>query len=562
MIGSLQSRHAVFTVAASAADLNAVLPLLRSLVGDAPEAHTITLLLTVDDEQAGKETKELELDQTGPVALADRARKLGEGLPLTLRLVHLSVIADAAPRLLAEVNPGLVVIPKTQSTKHTGERWRDELVEAATCDVLTLRSSGESTAEAPKILVPVSTGEHCIAALQVADRLLGPDGTLVALNVRRDSSKPGREVGEWRAAKAITKAGLEVDERHQIQVESGVVDVTEAIARVAREGFTLLLVGASEEGFVQRTLFSTIPERLMWGPEGLSVGVVRRARPLATRVRRRFEAWLERHVPQLEREQRIELYARLEEGSRSHFDFFALTGLATAIASLGLMSNSGAVVIGAMLVAPLMTPMIGAGLGLVQANLRLVQDALRSVGLGFLLAWLLGFVLGWIFSGEMIVAPGASLPAEILARGHPGPLDLFVAILSGLAAAYANARPNLSSALPGVAIAAALVPPIASSGIATAHGDVFVARGAVMLFGANLVAIILGAGLALYAQGVRPGSGESRGRVWSRRILQLLTILALALAFVLGTHVLSKLPTARTAPVTPDKTSPDKTDKR
>ena len=56
--------------------------------------------------------------------------------------------------------------------------------------------------------------------------------------------------------------------------------------------------------------------------------------------------------------------------------------------------------------------------------------------------------------------------------------------------------------------------------------------------------------------------GESRGRVWSRRILQLLTILALALAFVLGTHVLSKLPTARTAPVTPDKTSPDKTDKR
>ena len=118
-----------------------------------------------------------------------------------------------------------------------------------------------------------------------------------------------------------------------------------------------------------------------------------------------------------------------------------------------MIQDSAAVVIGAMLVAPLMSPLLGCGMAIVQGNLPLFRNSLKAVLFGFLVALAIGVVLGFI-------SPMGELTDELRARGGPTVLDMLVALLSGIAAAYCNGRPNLSAALPGVAIAAALVPPL------------------------------------------------------------------------------------------------------
>jgi uncharacterized hydrophobic protein (TIGR00271 family) len=193
-------------------------------------------------------------------------------------------------------------------------------------------------------------------------------------------------------------------------------------------------------------------------------------------------------------------------------DFVVMIGLSTAIASLGLIQDSVAVVIGAMVVAPLMTPLIGAGMSLVQGNMMFFLNSLRAMGYGIAVALGISMLIG-------IVVPLEELTPQLLARGAPTLLDLAVALLSGIAAAYAMARPTLLGALAGVAIAAALVPPLASVGISIIHAQWFVAKGAAILFITNLVAIILGAAWIfgeLGIQGSRHGIGMP---LWVRRTL-------------------------------------------
>ena len=263
-----------------------------------------------------------------------------------------------------------------------------------------------------------------------------------------------------------------------------------------------------------------------------SVAAVREAIPLGRRAWKQLKVWVRDRVPQLDRDGRVSLVERLESSSKFDFDFVALIALSTLIAGLGLLQNSGAVVIGAMLVAPLMTPLVGTGFGLVQGNGRLVRDAMRSVILGFAIAYGLALATG-------ILIPGISAEREMTSRGAPNLLDLVVALLSGVAAAYAQGRPNLISALPGVAIAAALVPPISTSGISLALwfrqlcgfqvsiGPEFAGRpldlagGSLLLFATNIFAIILGTAIVFWAVGIdtRADAKTAEGRaqaVWPR----------------------------------------------
>jgi uncharacterized hydrophobic protein (TIGR00271 family) len=189
------------------------------------------------------------------------------------------------------------------------------------------------------------------------------------------------------------------------------------------------------------------------------------------------------------------------------------------------VAESIPVVIGAMLVAPLMTPLLGAGLSLVQGNLKFLWETLRTVGFGFLLALVIACVLG------LIVLDGPS--RLMLARANPGVLDLAVALFSGMAAAYAVARPGLSAALPGVAIAASLVPPIGASGMALATGDFRVAAGAALLFFTNIIAIVLGGAVSLIAVGLRSHHLHGRQKQWARRAVTAGFLLAAVLAVVL-----------------------------
>jgi uncharacterized hydrophobic protein (TIGR00271 family) len=185
-----------------------------------------------------------------------------------------------------------------------------------------------------------------------------------------------------------------------------------------------------------------------------------------------------------------------------------------------------------MLVAPLMTPLVGIGFALIQGNERLMRTALKAVLLGFAVAFLIAAVLGLLTNFLTTI----TISGEMAARDEPSLLDLLVALFSGVAAAYAMSRPNLLSALPGVAIAAALVPPIATAGMALTMGDSKLGGGALLLFFTNIVAIVLGTAVTFWAVGidtrlVKAADGTQRQpRVWARYWFLGFVILSVGLA--------------------------------
>ena len=194
-----------------------------------------------------------------------------------------------------------------------------------------------------------------------------------------------------------------------------------------------------------------------------------------------------------------ELYP--EAGGSGHWwcRFMVMLVLSVVIAVLGLSLNSDAVVIGAMLIAPLMTPLIGTAAALVmgwprrlaQSGLAVLAGSAAAVGISYVLTLLLP-------------AAGQALTPAVLSRTSPDLRDLVVALAAGAAGAYATAREDVSAALPGVAVAVALVPPLAAAGFTLAIGREDLTGGAVLLFVANLVAIVLVSSVVLAASGFVP----------------------------------------------------------
>jgi uncharacterized hydrophobic protein (TIGR00271 family) len=247
-------------------------------------------------------------------------------------------------------------------------------------------------------------------------------------------------------------------------------------------------------------------------------------------------------LPTLAREQRKELLERVTAGVRGDSDFHVMMVLSSGLASLGLLEGSTAVVIGAMLVAPLMGPLIGAGLALAQGNLLLYR---RSIVIA-LLALLTGFAVSVVMG---LLNPGFEPSLEVEARGTPDILDLGVAILSGFVAAYALGRPGVANTLAGVAIAAALVPPLCVVGIGLTNDRPMVAANSAILLLTNLVAIILSAAFAFSLLGVR-GLGSSGGfRSWAPRVILVLVMVALILLLPLMSNVAQQKRRGQTRPL-------------
>jgi len=201
--------------------------------------------------------------------------------------------------------------------------------------------------------------------------------------------------------------------------------------------------------------------------------------------------------------------------------------LSATITALGLLLNSPAVIIGAMLVAPLMSAIVGMGLGVVQGDLRFLRLAAGAALRGMVLAIAIGTLM-------TIIVPNAAPNAEILGRTNPSLLDLGIALASGVAGAYALCRKDVSASLPGVAIAAALVPPLAVTGIGIALGEGRIAGGALLLFFTNLVAISAAGGLVFWVMGFRTELGvRSRARVFKGGVFSV-GLLFLAVTVPLG----------------------------
>jgi uncharacterized hydrophobic protein (TIGR00271 family) len=203
-------------------------------------------------------------------------------------------------------------------------------------------------------------------------------------------------------------------------------------------------------------------------------------------------------------ERRAEVQVQLRDSCTPDFDFFLLVLLSAVIATLGLLTNSAAVIIGAMLVAPLMSPIIGIGLASLTGDARLFRDSGVALFRGAVLAILMAVLLAWV-NRYLPFITLQELPVEVTSRTRPSPIDLTVALAGGMAAAFALAMPSISAALPGVAIATALMPPLCTIGIGIAMGRWDVAGGAGLLFLTNAVTIAFAAMLVFFALGFNPG---------------------------------------------------------
>ena len=211
---------------------------------------------------------------------------------------------------------------------------------------------------------------------------------------------------------------------------------------------------------------------------------------------------------------------RAEGGWNGHYAFMTL--MSGGIAILGLLLSSPAVVIGAMLISPLMGPIVALGFALATFDSEEIYRSLVALGLGIVLA--VGFSVLIV-----LVSPLQTVTAEIAARTRPNLFDLLVALFSGLAGAYSMVR-GRQGAIVGVAIATALMPPLATIGfgIATANGTVF--AGAGLLFLTNLMVIALASAIMarLY------GFGHTLSPEQTRLQATLIAITFLGLGIPLG----------------------------
>jgi uncharacterized hydrophobic protein (TIGR00271 family) len=214
--------------------------------------------------------------------------------------------------------------------------------------------------------------------------------------------------------------------------------------------------------------------------------------------------------------------------------FATLIILSTMIAAFGLLSNSAAVVIGAMLVAPLMTPMLALAASLIYAQMRRFVGALLMIVFGTISAIAVGWFVAFIASGG--ISPD-SLDSEILARTSPSLLDLGIAVAAGLAGGYVLTHKGSTSSLPGVAIAVALVPPLATVGVTLRLGATDLASGAMLLYTTNLIAIVLSASLVMLASGFVPDHIRqlARGRMGIRLLPWAIALVAVAVPLAIHT---------------------------
>jgi uncharacterized hydrophobic protein (TIGR00271 family) len=234
-------------------------------------------------------------------------------------------------------------------------------------------------------------------------------------------------------------------------------------------------------------------------------------------------------------EQRRDVLGQLYAEGRERIPFLRrftiLLSLSVLIAVMGLASDSGPVVIGAMLVSPLTTPLLGLSGALVMGWPRRQLEALAVLVLGSLWAFALAYL-----ALKAIPEPRAVTlqSEELLARTQPRLLDLGVAVVAGAAGAYVLVRREAVGALPGVAIAVALVPPLSAVGMMVELGQPELADDALLLYLTNLAGIVFAAAVVLLLAGWRPDTHDGRLPRGARLGLVLAALVVLAIAYPLG----------------------------
>lgn len=199
---------------------------------------------------------------------------------------------------------------------------------------------------------------------------------------------------------------------------------------------------------------------------------------------------------------REELYNQVSTGAQTDSNYLLLAALSTVVAAVGMSEDETAVVIGAMVIAPLLGPHLALTLGAALGDLALVRRAAGAAALGIALAVGIAYALG-------LFAPLDLEAGEILARTEMSLSGVALALASGAAAAL-SVTTGLSSALVGVMVSVALLPPAAAIGLMLAAGETDRALGAALLLATNVVCVNLSGQVVFLLRGVRP-------RTWLKR---------------------------------------------
>jgi uncharacterized hydrophobic protein (TIGR00271 family) len=198
-------------------------------------------------------------------------------------------------------------------------------------------------------------------------------------------------------------------------------------------------------------------------------------------IRHRFDNFRNRHISPLQLEQ---LQSELSAESTTDITYLTLIVGSCIIATLGLLSNSAAVIIGAMIIAPLMLPIRGLAFAALEGDIALFRQAFIAITIGtfsaIAIAWLIGFLVGF-----------PEFDSEIISRSRPTLLDLGIAVAAGGISAFAKLQPKISGSVAGTAIAVALMPPICVIGLGLAQNNWRVSLGATILYLTNLLGITL-----------------------------------------------------------------------
>ncbi len=183
---------------------------------------------------------------------------------------------------------------------------------------------------------------------------------------------------------------------------------------------------------------------------------------------------------------------RLMEYSTPDFAFFYLVALSVVMATLGLLDDSASIVIGSMLIAPILYPILGLALGLVMSNGEVMTRSLTTISKAFAVG------LGLSILTALLFGNGTDIEsiAQIMSRTEPNLVHITVAIVAGLAVSFALAQPEWSETLPGIAISVALIPPLAVLGIGIANVNMTIIAGSSVLLAMNVIGIVFAAMLS------------------------------------------------------------------
>ena len=216
-------------------------------------------------------------------------------------------------------------------------------------------------------------------------------------------------------------------------------------------------------------------------------------------------------------EEHRDLFVSLRSSAVLSSSYMVLMLLSTLLALTGLYANSAPVIIGAMILAPLMSPIVSLAMGLARTELQLIRSSLRTLVFGVGAGLFCAICFAWLM-------PTENFTAEMQSRISPTLLDLAVAVISGVAGAYAHAKEEIAKSLAGVAIAVALVPPLSVAGIGVGWAEWEMAKGAGLLFITNIVGISLAATVTFLVLGFAPFKRAQKGLFISLLLMSLIAV--------------------------------------